>query len=93
MTIARAFLHNPSLLLLDEPYTGLDRSASEILNGLIRSFYSLKNAGIMTTHNLEQGYDIATHVAIMSSGKIRYFEETKNITKSDLMEKYKELVG
>jgi len=93
LTIARAFLHDPTILLLDEPYTGLDRAASEVLNELIKTFYSTNNAGIMTTHNLDQGYDIATHVAIMSKGLIKYIAKTSEISKKQLNEKYMELVG
>lgn len=93
LTIARAFLHDPAVMFFDEPYTGLDRGASEILNNLIRSFYGSNNAGIMTTHNLEQGYDIATHVAIMNKGKIEFMAPTTEISKIDFAGKYMELVG
>ncbi len=93
LTIARAFLHNPTILLLDEPYTGLDRAASEILNGLIKSFYSSKNAGIMTTHNLDQGYDIASHVVVMNKGKVEFISATKDISKKDFGEIYMKIVS
>lgn len=93
LSIARAFLHNPSILLLDEPYTGLDKNASEMLNSLLSSFNNSERAGIMTTHNLDQGYDIATHVAILHRGKIMYFNKTKNISKNDFSKTYSEIVG
>ena len=93
LTIARAFLHNPFILLLDEPYTGLDRTASEILNKLLRSFIADRRAGLMTTHNIDQGYDIATHAAVLHKGQIQFFSNTKNITKEEFTAKYSEIVG
>lgn len=93
LSIARAFLHDPSILLLDEPYTGLDKSASEMLNGLLSSYNTADRAGIMTTHNLDQGYDIATHVGILHKGKIQYFARTSDISKEEFSNKYSEIVG
>jgi len=92
LTIARAFLHNPSLLLFDEPYTGLDTHASGILNELLQSMSAGDRAGIMTTHNIEQGFDIATHVAILHRGKIQYVLPTKETTKQDFKRTYIELM-
>ncbi|MFC1553789.1 heme ABC exporter ATP-binding protein CcmA [candidate division KSB1 bacterium] len=93
LTIARAFLHDPSILLLDEPYTGLDKSASEILNGLLRLFNNTEKAGLMTTHNLDQGYDLATHLVILHKGKIQFSALKKDISKIEFSEKYSEIVG
>ncbi len=92
LTIGRAFLHNPSLVLLDEPYTGLDKNASEILNAMIQAYSSPERAGIMTTHNIEQGYDIATHVAIIRKGELKYFSSTYEISKQELSDRYSEIV-
>jgi len=93
LSIARAFLHDPSILLLDEPYTGLDKNASDMLNNLLISFNNSERAGIMTTHNLDQGYDIATHVAILHRGKIMFFSETKNISKEEFSKTYSKIVN
>ncbi len=80
LTIARAFMHDPSLLLLDEPYTGLDSFASGILNKLLGLFRNSDRTGILTTHNIEQGYDIATSVAVLHKGRIIYYSPTKDVT-------------
>ena len=93
LTITRALLHNPFILLLDEPYTGLDRGASEILNNLLRSFNAAGRAGLITAHNLDQGYDIATHVAVLHKGQIQFLTNTNNITKEEFSEKYSEIIG
>jgi heme exporter protein A len=92
LTIARAFLHDPAIVLLDEPYTGLDKNASEMLNNVIMTYNSPERAGIMTTHNIEQGYDIATHVAIIRRGKLRYFAATKDISRSEMSTIYSAIV-
>lgn len=92
LTIARAFLHNPSLMLLDEPYTGLDTHAAEILNELLRSMDTGDRAGIMTTHNIDQGFDIATHVAILHGGKICFFARTDESDKNEFRARYLELM-
>ena len=92
LTIARAFLHDPSLVLLDEPYTGLDKNASEILNAMIQAYSSAERAGIMTTHNIEQGYAIATHVAIIRKGELKYFSAAHEISKQELSDRYSEIV-
>jgi len=92
LTIARAFLHNPSILLLDEPYTGLDAAASEILNHLLTGLNTEKCAWIMTTHNIDQGFDIATHVAILHKGRLKFFQSTGRIPKEEFKTKYLEIV-
>ncbi len=97
LTIARAFQHDPALLLLDEPYTGLDSSASEILNSLLGSsllgsFHTNDRACLMVTHDIDHGFDIATHVAILHDTKIRLFKETKDIDKTEFKKQYLEMV-
>ncbi len=92
LTIARAFLHDPAIVLLDEPYTGLDKNASEMLNNVIATYNSPERAGIMTTHNIEQGYEIATHMAIIRRGELRYFASTKDISSSEVSSVYSAIV-
>ncbi|MGH9459811.1 MAG: ABC transporter ATP-binding protein [Vicinamibacteria bacterium] len=70
LTIARAVLHRPSLLLLDEPYTGLDPVSADRLSGLISNFREQGTAAILTTHDLERGLAIADRVAILESGRV-----------------------
>jgi heme exporter protein A len=70
LTIARAVLHRPSLLLLDEPYTGLDPVSADRLSGLISQFREQGTAAILTTHDLERGLAAADRVAILESGRL-----------------------
>jgi heme exporter protein A len=68
--IARVMLHDPSVILLDEPYTGLDANASETLNTMLDEAVAAGKTVILTTHDLEQGLRSATRAAIIDRGKI-----------------------
>jgi heme ABC exporter ATP-binding subunit CcmA len=72
LSIARAILHNPPVLLLDEPDTGLDRQAADMLQNVIRE---LATGGeprsiIMTTHNLERGLAMCDRLVVLANGRI-----------------------
>nr|MBA3873598.1 heme ABC exporter ATP-binding protein CcmA [Anaerolineae bacterium] len=54
LSIARALLHNPDILLLDEPYTGLDQDASAVLDGLLQAAHAEGRTILMTTHDLNR---------------------------------------
>jgi len=68
--IARVLLHDPQLVLLDEPYTGLDAQAVTMLNDMLDEIVKDGRTVILTTHDLEQGLRAATRVLIMDRGKI-----------------------
>lgn len=72
LSIARAILHDPPVLLLDEPYTGLDPDASAMLDDLLRSAIGQGRTVLMTTHDLSRGLMLANYVAILARGKIAY---------------------
>ena len=68
VTIARALLHDPGVLLLDEPDTGLDVSAFGALEALLLG--GANRAVVLTTHNLSTGLRLGSRVAILSRGKL-----------------------
>jgi heme exporter protein A len=70
--IARVMLHDPSLILLDEPYTGLDANAVDTLNQMLDEAAAAGKTIILTTHDLEQGLRAATRAVIIDRGKIVY---------------------
>ena len=76
--IARVMLHDPSVILLDEPYTGLDANAVEILNQILDQAATLGRTIILTTHDLEQGLRGATRAAIIDRGKIVFEGNSKD---------------
>ena len=72
LSIARAILHQPRLLLLDEPEAGLDRESVAMLNGLLEEWTEAGCTVVMTTHNLELGLAWANRVALLSGGKLHF---------------------
>ena len=68
--LARALLHDPDLIFLDEPYTGLDLRASTTLEELVRAKSSEGKAFLAITHDLGQGLEMATRAGILSGGKM-----------------------
>ncbi len=72
VAIARAVLHNPSIMLLDEPESGLDPHATVMMRQILDTLNSGDRTLVMTTHNLERGLEIADQVAILHQGSIVY---------------------
>ena len=70
LAIGRAMLHNPPVLLLDEPDTGLDPESAERLHELIRNLGAANRAILLTTHNLEHAAAWADTVCFLADGKI-----------------------
>ena len=91
LSLARALLHNPRILLLDEPETGLDQDGQTRLEDLLQ--IQPKDLTIlMTTHSIDRGLAWGTRVAFLSQGRIVFDEQTDHITTMDLKSKYTKLV-
>lgn len=75
LALARALLHDPEVVLLDEPYTGLDAHASAILRDQLASLKDGSRTVVLVTHNLGQGLEIADRVAIQFRGRFVAIEE------------------
>lgn len=86
--IARAFLHNPSLVLLDEPYTGLDANAVQMLDDLLDETIRAGNTVILTTHDIEHGLRAATRAAIVDRGRVVFDGDTKTKAIRDAYDQY-----
>ena len=69
VALARALLHDPEVLLLDEPYTGLDPHASTLLREQLASLKDGRRTVVLVTHNLIQGLELADRVAIQVHGR------------------------
>ena len=72
LALARALLHDPEIVLLDEPYTGLDAHAAATLRGVLSSLKDGRRTVVLVTHNLRQGLELADHVAIQVRGRIAF---------------------
>jgi heme exporter protein A len=70
LKIARALLHEPQLVLLDEPYAGLDQHGSRLLTVLLKRLREEGRTVLLITHNLGEGLDVCTRVVVMNNGQI-----------------------
>ncbi len=71
LAIARAILHRPRVLLLDEPHSGLDPRAVDILDGLLTEIRD-EHTFVMVTHNIAKGLEWGTDLMIIEAGRIAY---------------------
>jgi len=88
LTIARATLHEPEVLLLDEPYTGLDQDATHLLDELLKREKANGRTILMITHDLVHGLDMCDRVAILSRGKIVASLDSHEVTSAEFLELY-----
>jgi heme exporter protein A len=72
VSLARAFLHEPQFLLLDEPFTGLDAATVDTLESLLRQLPAQGKALVFSTHDFERGAALARRLVALETGKIRY---------------------
>jgi heme exporter protein A len=85
---ARAFLHSPRLLLLDEPDTGLDQQGHELVNALLTEHAEQGGSVLFTTHQLERVLPLAEHVVILGAGRVVFAAETANLDLDGLQRIY-----
>jgi heme exporter protein A len=77
LAVARVFLHDPELLLLDEPFTALDDKAIAVLQSLLQDMRDRGRTIVMSTHQLREALELATHVAMIQRGQIVYAGERR----------------
>ena len=90
LSIARATLHDPSILFLDEPFTGLDLQATNDLKRYLHTLHTDKRTLIMTTHDISCGLEMCDRVAIQSKGKFVFMESLDHIDQQDFDNIYTE---
>jgi len=93
VSVARATVHNPEVILADEPFTGLDLLGAAALSDLLNSLRERGAAVILVTHNVEEGLSLATHAAIMDRGRILEVETQSRIDRASFSERYRQLVS
>ncbi|MCC6606588.1 MAG: heme ABC exporter ATP-binding protein CcmA [Anaerolineae bacterium] len=93
LTIARATLHEPDVLLLDEPYTGLDQDASALLDSLLKGESENGRTILMITHDLVHGLNLCDRVAILSRGKIVQEIANGEVSGSEFLDIYAQQTG
>jgi heme exporter protein A len=93
LTIARATLHEPDVLLLDEPYTGLDQDAARLLDNLLRREMEKGRTILMITHDLVHGLNLSHRSAILNRGKIVTEIDSGQVTPAEFLDIYAEKTG
>jgi len=92
LSIARALLHRPEVLFLDEPYSGLDPHAVDILDGLIGQIRT-RHTFVMVSHDLQKGLELCTHSLILARGRVVRFERKGGLDPQEFAELYRSTVG
>ncbi len=92
LALARALLHDPDVVLLDEPYTGLDPSAAAVLRGVLTELKDGRRTVVMVTHNLGEGLALASQVAIQVHGRFAWRGSREELDRNDFERLYHRVV-
>jgi heme exporter protein A len=90
--LARALLHEPELLLFDEPYAGLDAAGARLLDRVLADLGPARGA-VMVTHEVERGVALAGRVMVMRAGRVVLREDTAGADGPAFRTRYEELVA
>jgi heme exporter protein A len=93
LAIGRAVLHDPDVVLFDEPYTGLDQDASSMLDDVLKTVAAKGRTVVMTSHDLARAEDLATRFDILSRGVISASASRKELKKTNLLTFYKQALA
>ena len=92
LSIARALIHDPGVVFLDEPYSGLDPHAVEIFDGLIEQQREDRTF-VMVSHDLQKGFAMCTHALVLAKGKVVAFDEKGAFDFDEFAALYRSTVG
>ena len=92
LTIARSLLHDPRVLLLDEPWTALDDRAIQLLSSLLRDAHSRNCTVVVCSHQLREALGIATDVVAIEAGKT-IFEGSNSAAMQEKPDSFYELIS
>jgi heme exporter protein A len=93
LAIARAFLHDPGILLLDEPFTGLDQAGADFLAQYLVNAHADGKTCIMAIHDTELGYQLANRLIVIEKGMVALDIPKSYLSLNQFREKYKVLAG
>jgi heme exporter protein A len=93
LAIGRAVLHDPDVMLFDEPYTGLDQDASEMLDAVLKNVAAAGRTVVMTSHDLARAEDLATRFDILSRGIIAASARPADLGNTNLLAFYKQALA
>jgi heme exporter protein A len=90
LAIGRAILHDPEVMLFDEPHTGLDQDACDMLDGLLKDVAGRGRTVVMTSHDLARVENLATRFDVLSRGVISASIKRDKLGKSNLLDFYRQ---
>jgi heme exporter protein A len=91
LSVARALLHNPTFLLMDEVFNGLDQHFLSRLTAVMQQEAGEGKGILFSTHDLDKVFSVATRVDILNNGWIAFTQPVKELTPQSLLKKYQEL--
>jgi heme exporter protein A len=92
LSLARTLLHDPSLVLLDEPFTGLDLHAAALLRDVLQRLRDGRRTVILVTHQLAEGIELADRVAIQVRGRLAFLGTRDDLPRGDEERFYRDTV-
>jgi len=92
-SIARAVIHNPSMVFLDEPEVGLDPQATTVVSDVLGRLNTDNRTVVMTTHNLERGLELGDSFVILDRGKVVYQAARDEIDTGSFKQVYDRCTG
>ncbi|MPM96317.1 Vitamin B12 import ATP-binding protein BtuD [bioreactor metagenome] len=93
LAIARALLHSPSVLLLDEPFSGLDVDSSHTVEEILRDFRSNEGAVLYIAHDFDTVARLADQASILMAGKLTPALPLAGVSGDDLRKHYQKICG
>ncbi len=93
LSLARAVLHEPRLLLLDEPFTGLDPAGAAVLATMLADLQSGGVAALLITHDFERGLQAADRAVLLHRGRVAWQSGATLPSAAEMNEIYSETVG
>jgi len=93
LAIGRAVLHDPDVMLFDEPYTGLDQDASEMLDDVLKNVAAAGRTVVMTSHDLARAEELGTRFDILSRGVISASSTRAELGSGNLLNFYKQALA
>ncbi len=93
LSIGRAIIHDPMIIFLDEPFTGLDQQGRENFKKLILQFRDQGKTVIIASHHLHLGIELCGRAAILKSGKVVYLQDVAHTSANEFIQIYSQKVG
>jgi len=90
LAIGRAVLHDPEVLLLDEPHTGLDQDACEMLDGALKQVAARGRTVVMTSHDLARAQELASRFDVLARGRIQSSVQVNSLPQDGVLAFYRQ---